>query len=184
LRVAKESKAMTTSDSAVLEIENLDEGYEINDHTESNSNIEMKRYNDYKGLFARKDIIAGSVIFPMKGIISTRANKYSVQMGQDKHIDFPPVRKPNDDLDYAWQYVNHSCEPNGYVNAEEYTFCALRNIRKGEEITFNYLTTESELATPFRCECGSAKCFGFIRGNKFLTVDQIAELLPVESITT
>ena len=144
----------------------------------------MKRYNDFKGLFARKDIIAGSVIFLMKGIISTRANKYSVQMGQDKHIDFPPVRKPNDDLDYAWQYVNHSCEPNGYVNAAEYTFCALRNIRKGEEITFNYLTTESELATPFRCECGSAKCFGFIRGNKFLTVDQIAELLPVTSMTT
>lgn len=82
----------------------------------------------------------GSVIFPMRGIISTRANKYSVQLGQDKHIDFPPVRKPNDDLDYAWQYVNHNCEPNGYVNAAEYTFCALRNIRKGEEITFNYLT--------------------------------------------
>lgn len=173
---------MTTSDSAVLEIENLDEGYEINDHAESNSNIEMKRYSGYKGLFARKDIIAGSVIFPMKGIISTRANKYSVQLGQDKHIDFPPVRKPNDDLDYAWQYVNHNCEPNGYVNAAEYTFCALRNIRKGEEITFNYLTTESELASPFQCECGSAKCFGFIRGNKFLTVDQVAELLPVASI--
>lgn len=175
---------MTTSDSAVLEIESLDEGYETNDQTESNSNIEMKRYNDFKGLFARKDIIAGSVIFLMKGIISTRPNKYSVQLGHDKHIDFPPVRMPNDDLDYAWQYVNHSCEPNGYVNAAEYTFCALRNIRKGEEITFNYLTTESELATPFRCECGSAKCFGFIRGNKFLTVDQIAELLPVTSMTT
>ena len=175
---------MTTLRSALLEIADLDEGYEINGHTEPDSNIEMKHYEGHKGLFARKDIIAGSVIFHLKGIISRRANKYSVQLGRDKHIDFPPVRKPNDDLDYAWQYVNHSCEPNGYVNAAEYSFCALRNIRKGEEITFNYLTTEYELATPFQCGCRSAKCFGFILGNKFLTADQIAELMPVMSMTT
>lgn len=167
---------MTILDSAVLELPDVDEGYEINDPVEPNSNIEMKRYQGYKGLFARKDIIAGAVIFHMKGIISSRPNKYSVQLGPDQHIDFPTVRKPNDDLDYAWQFLNHSCEPNGYVNADEYSFCALRNIRKGEEITFNYLTTEYELATPFRCDCGAAKCFGFIRGNKFLSEDQIAEL--------
>lgn len=175
---------MTTLRSAVLTIPDLDEGYEINGHTDSNSNIEMKLNDGHKGLFAKKDIIAGSVIFHLKGSISGRPNKYSVQLSRDKHIDFPPVRKPDDDLDYAWQYVNHSCEPSGYVNAAEYSFCALRNIRKGEEITFNYLTTEYELATPFRCECQSEKCFGFIRGYKFLTADQIAELLPVASITT
>ena len=113
---------MTTLDSAVLEIAELDEGYEINGPTEPHLNIEMRLHNGYKGLFARKDIIAGSVIFHLKGSISTRPNKYSVQLGEDKHIDFPPVRKPNDDLDYAWQYLNHSCEPNGYVHAAEYSF--------------------------------------------------------------
>lgn len=168
---------MTTLRNAVLAIADLDEGDEINDHTEPNSNIEMKHYKGHKGLCAIKDIIAGSVIFQLKGSVSRHANKYSVQLSRDKHLDFPPVRKPNDDLDYAWQYLNHSCEPNGYVNAAEYGFCALRNIRKGEEITFNYLTTEYELAAPFRCGCRSAKCFGFIRGNKFLTADQIAELI-------
>jgi hypothetical protein len=176
------AKAMSTLRSTVLEIVDLDEGYEINGHTEPNSNIEMKLYKGYKGLYARKDIIAGSVIFQLKGRISKHANKYSVQLGKDKHIDFPLIRKPNDHLDYAWQYVNHNCEPNGYVNAAEYSFCALTNIRKGEEITFNYLTTEYELATPFQCGCRSEKCFGYIRGNKFLSADQIAELLPVASI--
>ena len=175
---------MTTLRSAVLAIADLDEGYEINGHTEPNANIEMKHHEGHKGLFARRDIIAGSVIFHLKGSISRRPNKYSVQLSRDKHIDFPPVRKPNDDLDYAWQYVNHSCEPNGCVNAEEFSFCALRNIKKGEEITFNYLTTEYELAAPFRCGCRSEKCFGFIRGYRFLTADQIAELIPVESLTT
>lgn len=175
---------MTTLRSAVLEIADLDEGYEINGHDEPNANIEMKLVKGYKGLYARKNIIAGSVIFPLKGRISKRATKYTVQLSSDKHIDFPLIRKPNDHLDYAWQYVNHNCEPNGYVNAEEFTFCAMRNIRKGEEITFNYLTTEYELATPFQCGCRAEKCFGFIQGYKFLTTDQIAELMPVELMTT
>jgi|SRR5215217_5605323 len=175
---------MTTLRSAVLAIADLDEGYEINGHTEPNSAIEMKLHRGFKGLFAKRDIIAGSVIFHLKGSISTRANKYSVQLSRDKHIDFPPVRKPNDDLDYAWQYVNHSCDPNSYVNAGDLCFSALTNIREGEEITFNYLTTEYELATPFQCRCGSTTCFGFIRGYKFLTAAQIAELLPVASMAT
>ena len=175
---------MTTLLSDVLEIADLDEGYEINGNDEPNADIEMKLVKGYKGLYARKDFIAGSVIFPLKGRISKRATKYTVQLSKDKHIDFPLIRKPNDHLEYAWQYVNHSCEPSGYVNAEEFTFCAMRNIRKGEEITFNYLTTEYELATPFLCGCRAEKCFGFIQGYKFLTEDQIADLMPLESMAT
>jgi hypothetical protein len=175
---------MSIVPSAVLEIADLDEGHEINGHTAPNSKIEMKLCNGYKGLYAKKNMIAGSVIFLLKGRISGRGNKYSVQLSRDKHLDFPLIRKPNDHLDYAWQYVNHSCEPNGYVNAAEYSFCALRNIREGEEITFNYLTTEYELASPFLCECRSPKCFEFIQGYKFLTDDQITALLPVTSMTT
>lgn len=167
---------MTALHSAVLQIAELDEGYEISGPADPNSNIEMHFRQGYKGLFARKDIIAGSVIFYFKGRISGRPNKYSVQLSRDKHVDFPTVRTLDDDLDYAWQYLNHSCEPNGYVNGAELCFCALRNIRQGEELTFNYLATEYELASPFQCDCGSAKCFGFIRGGKFLTVDQLADI--------
>ena len=169
-RFAPGSKAMHTLRTAVPEIADLHEGYEINGHTEPNPNIEMKLYNGDKGLYARRDIVTGSVIFDLKGRISRRRNKYSVQLSRDKHLDFPLIRKPNDHLDYAWQYVNHSCEPNGCVNAAEYSFCALRNIRKGEEITFNYLATEYELAAPFLCKCRSAKCFGFIQGYKFILI--------------
>lgn len=167
---------MTTVRSAVLAISDLDEGAEINVHTEPSTNAEMKHRMGFKGLFARNDIKAGSVILHLKGSVSTRPNMYSIQLGKDKHLDFPPVRKPDDDLDYAWQYLNHSCEPNGYVNAAEYTFCAVRDIKEGEEITFNYLATEDELSSPFQCQCGSAKCYGLIRGNKFLTAEQKAEL--------
>jgi hypothetical protein len=168
---------MSTTLSGTLPlIADLKEGQEINVGTGPNANVEMKRSKGYKGLYARKDIIAGSVIFVLKGRISGRGNKYSVELSRGKHLDFPLTRKPNDHLDYAWQYVNHSCEPNGYVNAAELSFCALRDIGEGEEITFNYLTTEYELASPFLCECPSPKCFGLIRGYKFMTAEQIREL--------
>ena len=173
---------MTALPSALLEIAELDEGYEINGPADPNSNVEMKLHKGYKGLFARNDLVAGSVIFYLKGSISRLPNKYSIQLSSDKHLDFPPVRKPDDDHDYAWQYLNHSCEPNVYVNAAEYCVCAIKNIRQGEELTFNYLTTEYELATPFLCRCQSAKCFGAIRGSKFLTADQLAELFPVTCV--
>lgn len=173
---------MTTLHSSVLSIADLEQGYEIDVISGADSTIEMRLQQGFKGLFASKDLIAGSVIFPLKGIISSRPNKYSVQLGKDQHIDFPPVRQPNDDLDYAWQFMNHSCDPNSFLNLTEYCFSALKNIRQGEEITFNYLTTEYEMASPFQCGCGSAKCFGFIRGSRFLTAEQIAELFPVASI--
>lgn len=174
---------MTTSRSAVLAIADLDEGAEINIHAGPNTNIDMKHRKGFKGLFAKSDIEAGAVIFPLKGSISSHPNKYSVQLSKDKHLDFPPVRKPNDDLDYAWQFLNHSCEPNGYLNVAEYAFCALRDIKEGEEITFNYLVTEDEMASPFACECGSGKCFGLIQGNKFLSGEQKAKLAEILSTT-
>ena len=68
-------------------------------------------------------------------------------------------------------------KPNGYMNTTERTFRALRDIAAGEEISFNYLTTESEMAEPFHCRCGSANCFGFIQGRNFLTVEQADRLV-------
>ena len=163
-----------TTFSAVVAIDAVDEGYEINPEVEASPRIEMIEREGYKGLFAKEAFVEDSVIFLLKGMVSTRPTKYSIQLDGDKHLDFPLVRKPNDDLDYAWQYLNHSCEPNGYMNIAEFAFRALRSISKGEEITFNYLTTESDLATPFSCNCGSATCLGVIRGNKYQPSEQPA----------
>lgn len=157
---------MSISSSVVLATDTVDEGYEINPEVAAGPGIEMIEREGYKGLFAKQAFVEDAVIFYLKGRVSTRPTKYSIQLDSDKHLDFPLVRKQNDDLDYSWQFLNHSCDPNGYMNIAEYAFRALRNISKGEEITFNYLTTESELATPFNCNCGAAGCLGVIRGNK------------------
>ena len=51
---------------------------------------------------------------------------------------------------------------------------AERDIAAGEAITFNYNTTEYELAEPFRCHCDSALCVGLVRGARYLTPNQRA----------
>jgi len=138
--------------------------------------IEVRDNGGFKGVYAKQAIKRDCVIFHLKGNITSRPSKYTIQLANHKHLNFPAIRRPNDDVDYCWQYLNHCCEPNGYMNTRERTFRALRDIASGEEISFNYLTTESEMAEPFNCHCGSAHCFGFIRGRNFLSVEQADRL--------
>jgi hypothetical protein len=139
------------------------------DEFEEESEIEVRDNGGFKGVYAKEAIKQDSVIFYLKGAISTQATQYTIQLGHRRHLNFPTIRRSNDNLDYCWQYLNHSCEPNGYMNVDELTVRALKDIAPEEEITFNYLTTESEMAVPFNCICGSADCFGFIQGRNFLT---------------
>ena len=142
----------------------------------SESAIEVKEKDGYKGVFAKETIAPGSVIFYLNGTVSKLPTKYTIELGRNRHLTFPAIRKRNDDRDYCWQYLNHCCEPNGYINTIDRTFRALREIAPGEEVNFNYLTTESAMAVPFTCNCGSANCFGLIQGRDFLTAEQLERL--------
>ncbi|MFO7711466.1 MAG: SET domain-containing protein-lysine N-methyltransferase [Candidatus Woesearchaeota archaeon] len=68
--------------------------------------------------------------------------------------------------------------PNGYIDFDDLAYRAKRPIRKGEELTFNYLTTEWDLAEKFNCDCGSNNCYEEIKGFKYLTLNQKKELEP------
>jgi hypothetical protein len=138
--------------------------------------VEVRDNGGFKGVYAKQPITQHSVIFYLRGNITRRPSKYTIQLGSNQHLNFPVIRKPQHDLDYCWQYLNHCCAPNGYINTAERTFRALRDIASGEEITFNYLTTESEMAAPFNCICGAPSCFGFIQGRNFLTREQADKL--------
>jgi hypothetical protein len=82
--------------------------------------------------------------------------KTSIQLG-DKHLE-------------SWEagHVNHHCNPNTKVVIEKLEsgpsgyLVATKHIYSGEEITFDYLTTEVAMAEPFKCECHGK----WIRGNK------------------
>jgi SET domain len=163
--------------NAVLAIEEIQEG----------SAVEIKDKEGFKGVFAKENIGKDSVIFFLKGKITRRPTKYTIQIGSSRHLASPAVSKTDDELDYCWLYLNHHCDPSGYINSEELTFRALRDIAAGDEITFNYLTTESELAAPFTCTCGATNCFGLIQGRNFLTpteAERLSHIVGEENVVT
>jgi len=73
------------------------------------------------------------------------------------------------------RWINHSCDPNceavieeaeGDERRNDKVFIeAIRNIKPGEELTYNYGITLAERHTPhlkkiWECRCGSKKCTG------------------------
>lgn len=62
----------------------------------------------------------------------------------------------------GWAPQNHSCNANtAYKGLNVF---ALRNIKKGEELTLNYALFLDEHMEPFNCTCGSKYCKGYITG--------------------
>ena len=55
------------------------------------------------------------------------------------------------------RFTNHSCAPNAVLRIRQgrVEFYAMRDIAPGEEISFNYLTSEWDMAAPFTCGCGT-----------------------------
>ena len=50
--------------------------------------------------------------------------------------------------------MNHSCDDNTKLvvnNERQFVFTAIKNINKGEELSWNYLDFEDEISTPFMC---------------------------------
>ncbi|MDT5271673.1 MAG: hypothetical protein QOH49_3859 [Acidobacteriota bacterium] len=128
-----------------------------------NSPVEVRDVGGYKGVFASKVIEAGTVI-RLKGIISGVPSRHSLQLDKERHLVLPDAADAADRPEHFWKYLNHSCRPNGHIDTRGPSFRALRRIARGEECTFNYLTTEYEMSEPFECVCGAADCFGVIGG--------------------
>jgi len=64
-------------------------------------------------------------------------------------------------LDDANYYHNHSCNPNSWFEGD-HLVTAIRPIKKGEEVTFDYAMSESDSSYDEEifpeCRCGTALC--------------------------
>jgi SET domain-containing protein len=65
-------------------------------------------------------------------------------------------------------YMNHSCDPNTWW-ADDQTLVACRDIRSGDEVTYDYATTEIALDFEMPCQCGSSLCRGTISNRDYLS---------------
>lgn len=88
-------------------------------------------------------------------------NGYIFDVGEehdlDGNVDWNPAR-----------FFNHSCTPNCETEIEDgrVWVAALRDIRAGEELTYNYCyDLEDWREQP--CRCGSPNCVGFIVAEEF-----------------
>lgn len=75
----------------------------------------------------------------------------------------PPENMDFNKLSIEW-YFNHSCDGNVGFNRKG-DFVAIRNIKKGKELTYDYGLAESNPRFRMRCKCGSRKCRKVITGN-------------------
>lgn len=111
---------------------------------------------------------AGEVLMVIKGKVAERPDRYSIQVGVNKHL-MP------DGEGCVWMFLNHSCKPNAVLMGRK--LVAIRAIAAGEEITFNYNCNEYAMDSPFRCRCGH--CGGAqIRGYRYLSAAEREKLGP------
>jgi SET domain-containing protein len=132
-----------------------------------------------KGVFASHDFKKGETICNFKG---KRLNISEVQRLYDKGDkrvtcdSFQIFERSYIRLDDIYNSINHSCDPNAGVKKVR-TLTALKNIKKGEEITFDYSATEwtpqdytayNPRQWPMTCACGykfcrrKIKCFPYL----------------------
>ena len=114
-------------------------------------------------LVATRDFEIEDHILRLRGEIIEYPSRFSVQIGPGQHMEVPADVQVKQPLDrYRWRFLNHSCEPN--AKFENRNLVTIREIKASEQITFDYNTTEYDLATPFECHCKSDSCCGLVRG--------------------
>lgn len=126
-------------------------------------------------LIAVEPIARGTEIFTLVGRETRVATRYSVQVGPEMHLDSNDL--PTDEArvrDRYWMYLNHSCEPSAWIRG--LSIIALRDIARGEGVTFDYNATEYSMAEPLNCLCGTPSCVGRVAGYAHLDVAQRARV--------
>ncbi|MFM2338441.1 MAG: hypothetical protein RL115_1634 [Bacteroidota bacterium] len=118
-----------------------------------------------KGAYALQNIPARKKIGDLGGVIITM--KEAMQLIKDlkvincveldNNLALNASANPND-----MRFINHSCNPNCYIRVTKnrVEFYALKNIKKGQELSCDYGETHHEGTLP--CKCGAKNCRGFI----------------------
>jgi SET domain-containing protein len=126
-------------------------------------------------LFALRSFSEGDIITPFTSSgVSDTPTYLTVQLGDDVHIELSPS---------VLQFTNHSCDPNCFFDTSRLELRALKNISKGDELTFFYPSTEWHMAQTFECLCGSERCIGLIEGAENLPAEILDRYILTEYIS-
>jgi hypothetical protein len=119
----------------------------------------------HHSIVANKNYEADTIItFFGASEILRKPNRYTVQKSANEHIVLDPL---------YLQYLNHSCDPNCFLDLQQGKLIAIKPIMQGEPLTFFYPSTEWEMEEPFQCLCGSVKCLGMIQGASRININTL-----------
>jgi uncharacterized protein len=129
------------------------------------SNIDRKG----RGLYATKDIKEGTIIINYVGkIITKKQTEESEKFDNAKPIYLFNLNNRYDmDGDVSWntaRLINHSCSNNCDYDGKglKLWVTAIKDIKKGEELTSDYGFGYDKDYKQFPCKCNSVNCVGYI----------------------
>ncbi len=125
------------------------------------------------GVFANKEIEKGQTICFLNGELCS-LGEILKRVNEGKEEPSDPLGVDDEeylDLDEVSRTFNHSCDPNSFIRGKN-ELVAIRDINKGEEITYDYSTTMNDNKEKIEnagrelwtctCRCGSRNCRGII----------------------
>ena len=121
------------------------------------------------GVFAAREFSPDEEIFVFDAVFVTSPDKYTIQVDEAKHLQTGT---------HIGLLLSHSCAPNARFCGEQLGLFAIAPIQTGEELTFDYLCTEWDMAVPFECRCGAEPCHGTISGFRHLSPPEQRSLAP------
>ena len=125
--------------------------------------------NKGKGLYASNNIKKGTKIINYIGkIITKKQTEESNKFDNNKRIYLFSLNKKYDlDGDFSWNIaglINHSCNNNCdyFGRGFKVWIEAIRDIKKGEELSCDYGFGYDEDYKQFPCKCHTKNCCGYI----------------------
>jgi hypothetical protein len=129
-----------------------------------------------RGIFAGEDIKEGEFVTPMAGKVIRKVyrTKSDLRIGKT----WVPIGRnlwmaPG----FPIKFMNHSCDANLGFKTPRRVY-AIRDIKKGEELTIDYSTVEYVIFWKMRCHCGSSKCRHWMTSIQLLPPGVYKRYLP------
>ena len=124
---------------------------------------------DNNGLYASCNIKKGTRIIEYKGkVITRKQSEESSKFDNSRAIYLFNLNKRFDlDGDFKFntaRLINHSCEPNCEVTGSglKVWVYAIKDIKKNEELSYDYGFSFDKDYKQFPCKCGAKNCVGYI----------------------
>lgn len=118
-----------------------------------------------KGDFSSKlislvDREPGTRLCAIEGAVLVNRRAYtSVQVSEDCDME----------LKSNLVFCNHSCDPSVVFDTSKLEVrVGDRPLKRGQDLTFFYPSTEWDMTQPFQCNCGASKCLGIVQGARYL----------------